>query len=224
MEKKDNLLVQALGKAGAGILLMGILIFLPAGTFAYPQGWLMIIVLFVPMIIAGFVMLAKAPDLLRKRLTLKEERSDQKKVILFSGILFILVFVISGLVFRAGRSLPFGVSLIAAAVFLCGYLLYAEVLRENAYLSRSVEVQQGQKVIDTGLYGVVRHPMYMATLLLFLSMPLILGSLLAFALMLGYIPIIVLRIRDEEKLLAEELPGYTAYMQKVKYRLIPRIW
>ena len=181
--------------------------------------------MFVPMFIAGFVMMAKNPELLQKRLNVKEKESEQREVILFSGIMFLAAFLFAGLSFRFGwLMLPFPVSIVAAVLFLVAYAIYAEVLRENTYLSRTVEVQKGQKVIDTGLYGLVRHPMYMATVLLFLSMPLVLGSVISFVIMLCYIPIIVKRIKNEERVLEEGLPGYKEYKKKVKYRLIPFIW
>lgn len=223
MDRK--LFVQAMTKFFAGLLAFGVLLFLPAGTFRYPRGWLLTGILFVPMFAAGLVMMRKDPDLLRKRLNVKEEESEQKAVILFSGIMFLAAFVAAGLSFRFGWwMLPFPVSIAAAAVFLAAYVLYAEVLRENTYLSRTVEVQEDQKVIDTGLYGIVRHPMYMATVLLFLAMPLVLGSVLSFLIMLCYIPIIAKRIRNEEHVLEEGLPGYREYREKVRYRLIPYIW
>ena len=223
MDRK--LFIQAITKFFSGLLLVGLLVFLPAGTFAYPQGWLLIVILFVPMFIAGFVMMAKAPDLLRKRLNVKEEQDEQKTVILLSGLMFLAAFICAGLNFRFGWAvLPMWVSYAAAVVFLAAYILYAEVMRENAYLSRTVEVQEDQKVIDTGLYGVVRHPMYMTTLLLFLAMPLILGSAVSFAITLLYIPIIAKRIRNEEQVLEEGLPGYSEYKQRVRYKVIPFIW
>ena len=223
MERK--LFIQALTKFSAGLLAFGVLLFLPAGTFRYPQGWLLTGILFVPMFAAGLVMMKKNPDLLRKRLQAKEEEAEQKAVILFSGIMFLAAFVAAGLSFRFGWwMLPFGVSIAATVVFLAAYVLYAEVLRENTYLSRTVEVQENQKVIDTGLYGIVRHPMYMATVILFLAMPLVLGSVLSFLIMLCYIPIIVKRIGNEEQVLEKGLPGYREYKKKVRYRLIPGIW
>jgi len=204
---------------------MGLLLFLPAGTFTYPQGWLLMGILFVPMFCAGIVMMFKNPELLRKRLSAKEEQTEQKTVLLLSGLMFIAAFIIAGLNFRFGWiKLPMWVSWIAAGVFLIGYILYAEVLRENTYLSRTVEVQEDQKVIDTGLYGVVRHPMYMCTLLLFLSMPIVLGSVISFVIMLAYIPIIAKRIRNEEKVLEDGLDGYTDYKRRVKFKVIPYIW
>lgn len=182
-------------------------------------------ILFVPMFLTGLFMMKKSPELLRKRLNVREEQSEQKQVILYSGLMFLAVFLTAGLNCRFGWIvLPKAVSLIAAILFLLGYLLYAEVLRENAYLSRTIEVQEGQKVIDSGLYGIVRHPMYMSTLLLFLAMPLVLGSPLSFLIALLYIPIIAKRIRNEEEVLEEGLEGYREYKQKVRYRIIPFIW
>ena len=210
MDRK--LFIQALTKFTAGLLAFGVLLFLPAGTFRYPQGWLLTGILFVPMFAAGLVMMKKNPDLLRKRLQAKEEESEQKAVILFSGIMFLAAFIAAGLSFRFGWwMLPFGVSIAATVVFLAAYVLYAEVLWENTYLSRTVEVQENQKVIDTGLYGIVRHPMYMATVILFLAMPLVLGSVLSFLIMLCYIPIIVKRIGNEEQVLEKGLPGYREF-------------
>ena len=223
MNKK--LFISAIAKFLSGLLLMGLLLFLPAGTLAWPDGWLLMGILFVPMFFAGLVMMAKSPDLLRRRLNAKEEQAEQKQVIALSGLMFLAAFVLAGLNFRFGWVLlPRWIVWTAAALFLLGYLLYAEVLRENVWLSRTVEVQAGQKVIDTGLYGVVRHPMYAVTVLLFLSMPLVLGSPLSFAVMLGYLPIIAKRIRNEEAVLEQGLAGYREYKQRVKYRLIPGIW
>ncbi|MBQ6545494.1 MAG: isoprenylcysteine carboxylmethyltransferase family protein [Lachnospiraceae bacterium] len=223
MDKK--LFSQAIVKFVSGLLLVGVLVFLPAGTFSFWQGWLLLGILFVPMFAAGLIMMKKSPDLLRKRLNVKEEQSEQKTVILLSGIMFLAAFIFAGLNFRFGWiRLPDWVSVAAAVFFLIAYMLYAEVLRENAYLSRTVEVQENQKVIDTGLYGVVRHPMYMTTLILFLSMPLVLGSLISFVITLAYIPIIAKRIRNEEKVLEEGLEGYTDYKKRVRYKVIPYIW
>ena len=220
-----ELFMKAITRFLAGLLIVGLLLFLPAGTFQYPQGWLLLGILFVLMFIAGLVMLKKNPELLKKRLNAKEKETEQKEVILFSGIMFLAAFILAGLSFRFGwLMLPFSVSIIFGAVFLAAYALYAEVLRENTYLSRTIEVQENQKVIDTGLYGIVRHPMYMATIFLFLAMPLVLGSVISFVIMLGYIPIIVKRIRNEEQVLTKDLKGYEAYKKKVKYRLIPYIW
>ena len=221
----QKLFVQAIGKFLSGLILVSGLLFLSAGTFAYWQAWLLIGILFIPMFCAGLVMMAKSPDLLRERLDVKEEQSEQKTVIRLSGLMFLAAFVLAGLNFRfQWIVLPRAVSWIAAAVFLLAYALYAEVLRENAYLSRTVKVQENQKVIDTGLYGVVRHPMYMTTLLLFLAMPLVLGSPLSFAVMLFYIPIIARRIQNEEQVLEAGLQGYKEYKGRVRYKVIPRIW
>ena len=220
-----KLLGTALTRVFAGLVIMTLLIFVPAGSPAYWQGWLLLGILFVPMIIAGFVMLFKSPELLRKRLNMKEEQKDQKIVVLLSGLMFIVAFVVAGLNYRFGWILmPNWVPIVFTIVFLVAYILYAEVLRENVYLSRTVEVQENQKVIDTGMYGVVRHPMYTTTLLLFLSMPLVLGSIISFVITLLYIPIIAMRIKNEEEVLSEGLLGYKDYMTKVKYRLIPFIW
>ena len=221
----NKLLTQALAKFFLGVLLLGILIFLPAGSFHYWQGWLLMGILFVPMFVAGLVMLAKNPDLLRKRLNAKEQEEEQKTVVKLSGLLFIAAFVVAGLNWRFDWwVLPDWAVWIAAGLFLASYLLYAEVLRENTYLSRTIEVQENQKVIDTGLYGVVRHPMYMATTVLFLAMPLVLASPISFVIMLGYIPVIAKRIKNEEDVLEQGLEGYAEYKKKVKYRMIPFIW
>ena len=215
----------ALLKFFAGLLLVGLLLFLPAGSFAYWQGWLLIGILFVPMFAAGLVMMARNPELLRKRLNAREEQGEQRQVIAWSGIMFLAAFILAGLNWRfRWLLLPDWAVWAAAALFLLAYLLYAEVLRENTYLSRTIEVQEDQKVVDTGLYGVVRHPMYAVTVLLFLSMPLVLGSPISFAVMLCYLPLIVKRIRNEEDVLARGLAGYTDYMKKVRYRLVPGIW
>ena len=220
-----KLFSQAIMKFLCGLLIVGLLLFLPAGTFAYRQAWLLIGILFIPMFVAGLIMMKKSPDLLRKRLDAKEEQTEQKAVIALSGLMFLASFVVAGLNFRFGWIvLPDWASYVSAAVFLLAYALYAEVLRENVWLSRTVEVQENQKVIDTGLYGVVRHPMYMTTLLLFLSMPLILGSALSFVIMLAYIPIIAKRIRNEEQVLEGGLEGYTEYKKRVKYKVIPFVW
>ena len=220
-----ELFIRAISRFAAGLLLVSGLLFIPAGTWDYPQGWLLIGILFVPMFIAGLVMMKKNPELLKKRLNVKEGESEQRRVILFSGLMFLGAFISAGFSFRYGLLMfPFSMSIIAAILFLAAYALYAEVLRENTYLSRTVEVQEDQKVIDTGLYGIVRHPMYMATIVLFLTMPLVLGSMLSFVIMLFYIPIIVKRIRNEEIVLENGLPGYVEYIAKVKYRLIPFLW
>ncbi len=220
-----KLFFSAIAKFLIGLALVGLLIFLPAGTFAFPQGWLLIGILFVPMFCAGIVMMVKNPELLKKRLNAREKQGELETVPALSGLMFVAAFVVAGLNFRFGWFvLPMWVSFVAAGLFLAGYVLYAEVLRENVYLSRTVEVQENQKVIDTGLYGVVRHPMYMSTLVLFLSMPLVLGSLFSLAIMLGYIPIIALRIKNEEKVLEEGLEGYTEYKKKVRKKVIPFVW
>ena len=220
-----KLIIDGLVKLFSGILLTGALTFIPAGTLHFWQGWVLLGTLFFPMFIAGLVMISKSPDLLRKRLNAKEKQAEQKTVVALSGLMFIAAFVLAGLNFRYGwMPMPAALTWIAAATFLAGYVMYAEVMRENAYLSRTIEVQENQKVVDTGLYGVVRHPMYSATLLLFLSMPLILGSIPSFIITLTYIPIIHKRMTNEEKILAEGLEGYKEYMQKVKYRIIPFIW
>ena len=219
-----KLLINALTKFTCGLLLVGLLIFLPAGTLRFTYGWLLIGLLFVPMLIAGFVML-KTPDFLAKRLDVKEKHATQKGVVAFSGLMFIAGFVVAGLDFRFGWSqMPFAVTITASVLFLIAYALYAEVMRENAYLSRTVKVEKGQKVVDTGLYGIVRHPMYMATILLFLMMPLVLGSWYALIVFAFYPVIIIVRLKDEEDLLTRELHGYAEYKKKVKYRLIPFIW
>ena len=208
-----------------GLVLVGLLLFLPAGTLHYPCGWLLVAVLFVPMFIAGVVMLFRSPQLLEKRLDTKEKEAEQKSVVALSGVMFIAAFVVAGLNFRYSWTvMPSWVVWSAVAVFLLSYIMYAEVLRENAYLSRTIGVQENQKVIDTGLYGMVRHPMYSATVLLFLSMPLVLGSLPSFVIMLVYIPLIAKRIRNEEAILLEGLNGYADYCSRVKYKIIPFIW
>lgn len=220
-----NLLIQALVKLSAGIILVGLMVFLPAGSFGYWQGWLLMGVLFVPMLIAGVVMLVKNQELLRKRLDAKEKEGEQKRVVALSGVLFIVSFVTAGLNWRYGWwMLPEWAVWTAAAIFILSYILYAEVLRENEYLSRTIEVQKGQKVIDTGLYGIVRHPMYLATVIMFLSMPLVLGSPISFVIMIGYFPVIAKRIRNEEEVLAAGLDGYKEYQMLVKYKVIPFIW
>ena len=222
---KNSLLIQALPKFFAGVILLGLLLFLPAGSFGYWNAWLLMGILFVPMFCAGLIMLRKNPELLKKRLNVRETEMEQKQVIALSGLMFLAAFVLAGLNFRfQWLILPGWVSWAGAAAFLLSYALYAEVLRENEYLSRTIEVQENQKVIDTGLYGLVRHPMYMATLFLFLAMPLVLGSLISFLIMLAYIPIIVKRLLNEEKVLADGLEGYKEYMEKGKYRLIPYVW
>lgn len=220
-----KLFFSAILKFIIGVALVGLLVFLPAGTLNFFGGWLFMTILFVPMFFAGVVMMIKNPKLLESRLDAKEKQTEQSVVVKLSGLMFIVGFVVAGLDFRfSWLPLPKTVSIIATVLFLLAYLLYAEVLRENTYLSRTIEVQEGQKVIDTGLYAVVRHPMYTATLLLFLSMPLVLGSLFSFVIFLSYPVIIIIRLKNEEIFLEKELEGYTEYKQKVKYRLIPFIW
>lgn len=220
-----KLLTNALTKFVCGLLLVGVLIFLPAGTLHYCKGWLFIGLLFVPMLIAGFVMFFKSPDFLAKRLDAKEKQATQKGVVAFSGLMFIAGFVVAGLDFRFGWSaMPTWVVVAASVLFLVAYGLYAEVMRENAYLSRTIKVEEGQRVVDTGLYGIVRHPMYAVTILLFLMIPLVLGSWYALIAFAFYPAIILVRLKDEEALLTKELPGYEAYKQKVKYRIIPFVW
>ena len=220
-----KLLLSALTKFTCGLLLVGSLIFLPAGTLNFGKGWLLMGLLFGPMLVAGFVMLFKTPAFLEKRLDAKEKRDAQKGVLAYSGLMFIGGFVVAGLDYRFGwSSMPTAVTVIASALFLAAYCLYAEVMRENAYLSRTIRVEEGQTVVDTGLYGIVRHPMYMATLLLFLSIPVVLGSWYALIIFAFYPVIIITRLKDEEALLEKELPGYKEYQKKVKYRLIPYIW
>lgn len=220
-----KLFIQAIIKFLLGVILVGLLIFVPAGTVFYFNGWLLMGILFVPMFFAGIVMLIKNPELLQKRLNAKEKQQEQNVVIKLSGLMFLAGFIVAGLGVRFGwLTLPKGVTIGAVAVFLVAYLLYAEVLRENTYLSRTIEVQENQKVIDTGLYGIVRHPMYSATVLLFLSMPLVLGSLYSFLIFLAYPFIIAKRIVHEESFLEKELSGYREYKKNVRYRLIPYIW
>ena len=220
-----KLFVQAILKFLLGVLLVGVLIFLPAGSFRFFGGWLLMGILFIPMFIAGIVMMIKNPDLLKSRLNAKEKQKDQDLVVKLSGLMFLAGFIVAGLGFRFGWFvLPKGVSIGASILFLVAYVLYAEVLRENTYLSRTIEVKENQTVIDTGLYAVVRHPMYGVTLLLFLSMPIVLGSVYSFIIFLAYPFIIAKRIKGEEAFLEKELPGYTEYKQKVKYRLIPFVW
>ena len=220
-----KLFFQAVTKFVLGLLLIGLLLFLPAGAFDFWQAWLFIGILFVPMFIAGIVLMIRQPELLRKRLDAKEQQQEQKWVVALSGLMFIAVFVVAGLSHRFGwYMLPDWAVYLATAVFLAAYAMYAEVMRENVWLSRTVEVQENQQVVSTGLYGIVRHPMYAATLLLFLSMPLVLASPWSFVIMLIYIPIIALRIRNEEQVLERELKGYTEYKQRVRYKVIPYIW
>ena len=220
-----DLVKQGIIKYIAGLVLVGILVFVPAGTLVYPGGWLFMGLLFIPMLILGIVLLLKAPELLAKRLNNREEESEQKKVVGLSAVMFLAGFVLCGLDFRFGwTNVPFAVVIVAAVVLLAGYLMYMEVMRENAYLSRTVEVQEGQKVIDTGLYGIVRHPMYSATVLMFVSIPLVLGSWIGFVIFLIYPLLLVKRIRNEEEVLEAGLAGYKEYKEKVEYRMIPFVW
>ena len=220
-----KLFISAITKFLLGVVLVGLLIFLPAGTLNYFNGWLFMGVLFIPMFIAGIIMMIKNPRLLQSRLDAKEKQKEQSIVIKLSGLMFIVGFVLAGLDFRfSWLTLPEFVPFIAAVIFLLSYLMWAEVLRENTYLSRTIKVEEGQTVVDTGLYGIVRHPMYTATIILFLAMPLVLGSLISFIVFLIYPVLIIVRIKHEEKLLEEELNGYKEYKNKVKYRIIPFIW
>ena len=220
-----NLFYQAVGKVLLGIFTAALLLFWPAGTVRYWNGWLFMGILFIPMVFAGVVLMLKNPGLLQKRLHMREQQAEQVLVIVLSGLMFVLGFVLAGWNFRfQWLVLPDWVSWTAAAVFLLSYLLYGEVLRENAFLSRTVEVQENQKVVDTGLYSIVRHPMYSVTVIMFLAMPLVLGSPVSFAVFLTYPAIIAKRIQNEEKILAEELDGYRAYQEKVRYKMIPFVW
>lgn len=220
-----KLLTEALIKFFCGVLMVGVMIFLPAGTLSFACGWLLMGLLFVPMLIAGFVMLAKSPEFLKKRLDVKEKQGTQKGVLAASGLMFLVGFCVAGLDFRFGWSrMPGWVTVTGSVIFLIAYGLYAEVMRENAYLSRTVKVEEGQKVVDTGMYAIVRHPMYGVTILLFLAIPLILSSWYALIPFAAYPVIIMIRLRAEETLLTRELPGYVEYKQKVKWRLIPYIW
>lgn len=220
-----KLFSQALTKFIFGLIIICLLLFIPAGTLNYFNGWLFIALLFIPMFIAGIIMFIKSPDLLKRRLNAKEEENEQKIVVLISGIMFLLAFIIAGLNFRFGWfKLPQIVIIIASIIFLLSYIMYGEVLRENMYLSRTVEVSENQKVVESGLYGIIRHPMYTSTIFLFLSMPLILDSIFSFIIMLIYPIIIIFRIKNEEKVLENELEGYREYKEKVKYKIIPFIW
>ena len=220
-----SLFFQAIIKFLAGILLVGLLVFLPAGTLNFFNGWILMAVLFIPMFIAGIIMMLKSPDLLKKRLSAKEKQKEQDLVVKLSGLMFIATFIIAGLTHRFGwYTLDNSVVLLGTILFLLAYALYAEVLRENAFLSRTIEIQENQTVVDTGLYALVRHPMYMATVILFLAIPLILGSVFSFAIMLIYPFLIAKRIKNEEELLEKELKGYKEYKEKVKYKLIPFVW
>ena len=221
----NKLLKDAIIKFVCGVVLIGVLLFLPAWDIKWRNGWILMAILFVPMFFAGIVMYKKAPDLLRSRLKAKETQSEQKDVISCSGIMFLAAFVLAGLNHHFGwTSLPAWIVWAGVVIFLLAYCLFGEVLRENRYLSRTIEVREDQEVVSTGLYGVVRHPMYTATVLLFLAMPLVLGSWPSFIIMLAYIPIIVKRIKNEEQVLETELKGYAEYKEKVRYRLIPYVW
>ena len=225
MKENKNLFIEGISKFLLGVVLIALLIFLPAGSLSYVNGWIFMGILFVPMFLAGLVMMAKSPDLLRSRLKAKEKEKDQSLVVKLSGLMFLVGFIVAGLNYRFGwHVLSLKTSIIGAGVFLFAYLLYAEVLRENAYLSRTIEVQENQKVVDTGLYGIVRHPMYSTTIILFLSMPIVLGSIYSFIIFLVYPIIIGMRIKGEEAFLEKELEGYKEYKNKVKYRMIPFIW
>lgn len=220
-----KLLLKAIAKFIFGLLIVGMLLFLPAGTFAYTNAWLFIALLFVPILILGIVLFIKSPELLEKRLNAKEDESTQKGVVAISGVLFLAGFIVAGLDFRFCWShIPNWVVAIASVVLLVSYALYAEVMRENVYLSRAIEIQENQKVVDTGLYGIVRHPMYATTLWLFLAIPIVLGSWWSFLCFLPYIPVIAVRIINEEKVLSEGLEGYTDYKKRVKHRIIPFVW
>lgn len=220
-----KLFFEAITKYTLGVLLVGVLIFVPAGTIHYWNGWLFMAVLFVPMFIAGIIMMVKDPNLLKSRLDAKENEKEQKVLVALSGIMFLLGFIIAGLDFRYNWvELPNIVTIIATIIFVLSYMIYSEVLRKNSFLSRTIGVQNDQKVIETGLYGIVRHPMYTATILLFLSIPLILGSAISFIVFLIYPFIIVKRLNNEEKVLEQELAGYKEYKKKVKYKMIPFIW
>ena len=223
MDKK--LLIQAITKLLIGVLIVGALVFIPAGTFDYWNGWLFMGLLFIPMFIAGIVLMIKNPELLRKRLNAKEKENEQKQVVALSGLMFLSGFIVAGLNYRFDWiELPSIVVAISSVLFVISYVLYAEVLRENTYLSRTIEVQENQKVINTGLYGIVRHPMYAVTILLFLTIPLILGSIISFVIFLIYPIIIAKRIKNEEMVLEKELNGYSEYKKKVRYRIVPFIW
>ena len=220
-----KLFLQAIIKYIFGVLIIGALLFIPANSFEYWNGWLFMGLLFIPMFLAGIILMIKNPELLRKRLNAKEKESEQKQIVLFSGLMFLSGFIIAGLNYRyKWIEIPSIVVIISSILFLIAYILYAGVLRENTYLSRTIEVQENQKVIDTGLYGIVRHPMYAVTILLFLTMPLILGSIISFIIFLIYPIIIGKRIKNEEKVLEKDLKGYAEYKKKVKYKVIPFIW
>ena len=220
-----KLLQRALTKYIAGFILVALLLFLPAGSLSYYQGWLFLGLLFIPILILGIVLYFKAPELLEKRLDARESQTTQKHVVAISGLLFLVGFVVSGLDFRFGWSyVPVWGVAIASVILLAAYVLYAEVMRENSYLSRTIQVQEGQQVVDTGLYGIVRHPMYAVTIWLFLAIPVVLGSWWGLLCFLPYVAVIGVRIANEEKVLEAGLPGYTQYKTRVKYRVVPLIW
>ena len=220
-----KLLIEAILKFILGVILVGLLIFIPAGTIDYLNGWLFMGLLFIPMFIAGIVMMIKLPNLLKSRINAKETEKEQKEVVALSGLMFLVGFIIAGLNYRYNWiQIPNIIVIISSIIFLLSYILYAEVLRENTFLSRTIEVQNNQKVIDTGLYKIVRHPMYSVTIFLFLTMPLVLGSVISFIIFLIYPFIIAKRIKNEEQVLEKQLKGYKEYKNKVKYRLIPFIW
>lgn len=220
-----KLFIEAILKFMFGVLLVGVLIFVPAGSMNYWNGWLLMILLFIPMFIAGVIMMINSPELLKSRLNAREKESEQKEVLALSAVMFILGFVLAGFNYRFGWvDMPLWIVILSAILFLVSYVIYAEVLRENAFLSRTIEVKENQKLIDTGLYNIVRHPMYTATIMLFLSIPLILGSIISFIVFLAYPLIIVKRINNEEEVMEKELVGYSKYKGKVKYKLIPYVW
>lgn len=220
-----KLFFDAIIKLSLGIFLIGALIFIPAGTIYFWNAWLLMGILFIPMFIAGIIMMIKNPELLKKRLNIKEKQGKQREVVALSGLMFLTGFIVAGLNYRYGWNMLPNIFVISSSViFIISYILYAEVLRENTYLSRVIEVQENQKVIDTGLYSVVRHPMYSITIIMFLSMPIILGSIYSFLIFLVYPVLIAKRIKNEEEVLEKELKGYKEYKEKVKYKLIPYIW
>ena len=220
-----RLFIDAITKFLVGVILVGLLLFIPANTIYYFNAWLLMGLLFIPMFIAGIIMMIKSPDLLLRRLNIKEKEQEQKEVVLLSGLMFIIGFIVAGLNYRYGwNTVPNVIVLISSGLFILSYIMYVVVLKENTYLSRTIEVEENQKVVDTGLYGIVRHPMYSITIFLFLSMPLILGSLYSFMVFLIYPFVIIKRIKNEEKVLEKELKGYIEYKKRVKYRLIPFIW
>lgn len=221
----SKLFAQAISKFLTGVVLVALLVFVPAGTIDFRNGWIFMVILFIPMFFAGLVLMRKNPELLKKRLQTKEKQTEQQTVVKLSGLMFLAGFILAGLDYRYGWThLSDAAVIVSSAVFLGGYIMYAEVLRENTYLSRTVEVSEGQTIIETGLYGIIRHPMYLATILMFMAMPLVLGSLISFAVFCAYPFIIAARIKNEEQVLESQLPGYTEYKQKVRYKIIPPIW